>query len=260
ALTLHRDSNPFASICARVCFHACEDKCRRSNLDQSVAIRSVKRFMVEQETSVQAPTVRENAANAKRKVAVVGAGPAGLTCAYFLARLGYRPTVFEAESQAGGMLVQAIPAYRLPREEVAREIRMIERMGVSIETGVRLGKDFTLQSLHDKGYEAVFVGVGAPKGSNLRIAGENAEGVADGMRFLRDYNLTGTAKVGKHVAVIGRGNAAVDAARTALRLGAESVTILYRRTREEMPSAKASRFKRSWLRPRSSSRRARPWA
>ena len=238
ALKLHRETNPFVSICARVCFHTCEDKCRRSNLDQPVAIRGVKRFMVEKETSVQMPSVRENPANAKRKIAIVGAGPAGLTCAYFLARLGYRPDVFESESVPGGMLVQAIPAYRLPREEVAREIRMIEKLGVSIQTGKRLGRDFTLSGLREQGYEAVFVAVGAPKGSKLRIAGEDAEGVADGMQFLREYNLTGTAKVGERVAVIGGGNAAIDAARTALRLGAKSVTILYRRTREEMPAYK----------------------
>ena len=129
ALRVHRDSNPFASVCARVCFHTCEDKCRRANLDDSVSIRGIKRFMVEQEVTIQMPEMRENDANAKRKIAVIGGGPAGLTCAYFLARLGYQPKVFESEPRPGGMLVQCIPAYRMPREELAREIRMIERMG-----------------------------------------------------------------------------------------------------------------------------------
>ena len=236
ALRLHREKNPFASVCARVCFHTCEDKCRRSTLDESVAIRGLKRFMAEQEVTVQLPEVRENDANAKRKIAIVGAGPAGLSCGYFLARLGYKPKVFEAEPRPGGMLVQAIPAYRLPREELAREIRMIERMGVEIETGLRLGRDFTLRSLRVLGYEAAFMGVGAPEGSRMGIPGEDARGVTEALRFLREYNVRGTVPTGKKVVVIGGGNAAIDAARTALRLGAESVTILYRRTRAEMPA------------------------
>ncbi len=238
ALRVHRDSNPFASVCARVCFHTCEDKCRRSNLDNSVAIRGIKRFMVEQEVTIQLPEMRENAANATRKVAIVGGGPAGLTCAYFLARLGYQPKVLEAAPRPGGMLVQCIPAYRMPREELAREIRMIERMGVEIETEKALGRDFTLQSLRDEGYDAVFLAVGAPSGAKLRIANEDAKGVYDSIEFLREYNLRGSATVGKKVVVIGGGNAAIDAARTAVRLGAESVTILYRRTRDEMPAYK----------------------
>ena len=236
ALRLHREKNPFASVCARVCFHTCEDKCRRSTLDESVAICGLKRFMAEQEVTVQLPEVRENDANAKRKIAIVGAGPAGLSCGYFLARLGYKPKVFEAEPRPGGMLVQAIPAYRLPREELAREIRMIERMGVEIETGLRLGRDFTLRSLRVLGYEAAFMGVGAPEGSRMGIPGEDARGVTEALRFLREYNIRGTVPTGKKVVVIGGGNAAIDAARTALRLGAESVTILYRRTRAEMPA------------------------
>ncbi len=236
ALRLHRENNPFVSVCARVCFHTCEDKCRRGNLDESVAIRGLKRFMVDQEVTVQMPEIWENEENAKRKIAIVGAGPAGLSCAYFLARLGYRPRVFEAEPRPGGMLVQTIPAYRLPREELAREVRMIERMGVDIETNVRMGRDFTLESLHSDGYEAVFLGVGAPEGSRLKIPNDDAEGVTEAIRFLREYNLRGSVPVGRKVIVIGGGNAAVDAARTAVRLGAESVIILYRRTREEMPA------------------------
>ncbi len=236
ALKLHRERNPFAAVCARVCFHTCEDKCRRATLDDSVSIRGVKRFMVDQEVTVQLPEVVENEKNASRKVAIVGAGPSGLSCAYFLARMGYKPKVFEAEPRPGGMLVQTIPAYRLPREVLAREIRMIENMGVDIETGKRLGVDFTLASLKDDGYEAVFVGVGAQMPVSLGISGENAEGVVDALDFLRQYNLRGSARVGKKVVVIGGGNAAVDAVRTALRLGAESVSIIYRRTREEMPA------------------------
>ncbi|OGV45982.1 MAG: hydrogenase [Lentisphaerae bacterium GWF2_57_35] len=236
ALKLHRERNPFAAACARVCFHTCEDHCRRATLDEPVSIRGIKRFMVDQEVTIQLPEVRDNERNAKRKVAIVGAGPSGLACAYFLARLGYMPKVFEAEPRPGGMLVQTIPAYRLPREILAREIRMIERMGVNIETGKKLGRDFTLEGLYKEGYEAIFLGLGAPHGTRLGIPGEDAEGVTEAIRFLRQYNLRGSAPVGNKVVVIGGGNAAVDAARTALRLGAESVTIVYRRTREEMPA------------------------
>ena len=236
ALKLHRERNPFAAVCSRVCFHTCEDKCRRATLDEAVSIRALKRFMVEQEVTVQLPEVRDDAANAERKVAIVGAGPAGLSCAYFLARLGYRPKVFEAEPRPGGMLVQTIPAYRLPREVVAREVRMIERMGVDIETGMRLGKDFTLASLREEGYEAVFLGIGAPQGIGMRIPGDTLKGVDDALHFLREYNLRGSVPVGKKVVVVGGGNAAIDAARTSIRLGADSVTVLYRRTRAEMPA------------------------
>jgi len=234
ALKLHRERNPFAAVCARVCFHTCEDRCKRSSIDEPVSIRALKRFLVEQEVIIQLPEIRENERNAKRKIAIIGAGPAGLSCAYFLARLGYRPVVLEAEQRPGGMLVQMIPAYRLPREQVAREVRMIENMGVTIETGVRLGKDITLKGLRDEGYEAVFIGIGAPAGAKLGIPGEDSHGVIDAMRFLREYNIRGSVKVGSKVVIIGGGNAAVDASRTALRLGAESVTVFYRRTRSEM--------------------------
>lgn len=238
ALRLHRERNPFAAICSRVCFHTCEEKCRRTALDAPVSIRGVKRFMVDQEVTIQVPEVRESRQNAQRKIAIVGAGPAGLSCAYFMARLGYRPKVYEAEPRPGGMLVQAIPAYRLPREVVAREVRMIERMGVEIFTGLKLGADFTLKSLRAEGCDAVFLGVGAPAGVRLGIPGENAEGITDALNFLRTYNLRGSVPVGKNVVVIGGGNSAIDAARTAVRLGAESVTVVYRRSREVMPAYK----------------------
>ena len=236
ALKLHRERNPFAAVCARVCFHTCEDKCRRATLDSSVSIRGVKRFMVDQEITIQLPEIRENVINSQKKIAIIGAGPAGLSCAYFLARLGYKPKVFEAEQRPGGMLVQTIPAYRLPREILAREIRMIENMGVDIQTGKRLGTDFTLFSLKEEGYQAVFVGVGNPEGMKPRIPGIDSEGVVDALKFLQTYNLRGSVPVGKKIVVVGGGNAAIDAARTAVRLGAESVSIVYRRTQEEMPA------------------------
>ncbi len=238
ALVLHRERNPFPAICSRVCFHTCEDKCRRASMDESVSIRGIKRYMVDQEVTIQLPEIRENPDNARRKIAIVGAGPAGLSCAYFLARLGYQPKIYEAEPRPGGMLVQAIPSYRLPREIVAREVRMIENMGVEILTDMTLGRDFTLKSLRGEGCQAVFLGVGAPLGIELGIPGDNAEGITDAMTFLRTYNLRGSAKVGEKVVVVGGGNSAIDAARTAIRLGAAEVTVVYRRSREVMPAYK----------------------
>lgn len=238
ALALHRERNPFPAICSRVCFHTCEEKCRRASLDAPVSIRAVKRFMVDQEITFQLPEVKENEQNARRSIAIVGAGPAGLACAYFLARLGYRPKVYEAEPRPGGMLVQAIPAYRLPREIVAREVRMVEQLGVEIFPGMRLGVDFSLKSLRAEGCDAVFLGLGAPEGVSLGIPGDGAEGIGDALSFLRTYNLRGSVPVGKNVVVIGGGNSAIDAARTAVRLGAERVTVVYRRSREVMPAYK----------------------
>ncbi len=241
ALKVHRERNPLAAICSRVCFHPCESKCRRSTLDDPLSIRALKRYMVDQEKDFQLPEVQYNPVNAKKKIAIVGAGPAGLSCGYFLARLGYKPTIFEAAGEAGGMLVQAIPAYRLPRDVLRREIRMIEKMGVEIKLKKKLGRDFTLEGLKEKGYDAVFLAVGAPKGTGLGLKdGDGVAGVVDALGFLSAYNLTGKAPartpVGEKVVVVGGGNAAVDAARTALRLGAKSVTVVYRRTRSEMPA------------------------
>ena len=236
ALKLHRERNPFAAVCARVCFHTCEDKCRRATIDEAVSIRALKRYMVDQEITIQLPEIRENAENAKRKVAIVGAGPSGLTCAYFLARLGYRPKVFEAEQRPGGMLVQTIPAYRLPREILAREIRMIENMGVDIECGKKLGRDFLVKDLKDDGYEAVYIAIGSPCGMDMRIPECNAKNIMKALDFLSTYNLRGSVRVGKKVVIVGGGNAAFDSARTAIRLGAQSVTVVYRRTQGEMPA------------------------
>jgi NADH-quinone oxidoreductase subunit F len=236
ALKLHRERNPFAAVCARVCFHTCEDKCRRMSLDEPVSVRGVKRFLVDQEITLQVPEQLENEVNASRKIAIIGAGPAGLSCAYFLARLGYKPTIFDDSVRPGGMLVQTIPAYRLPRETVAREIRMIEQMGVDIVSEMKLGKDFTLESLREEGYEKFFIGVGAPESVSMGLPGEDFEGVIQAVPFLQRYNIRGSAQIGRKVAVIGGGNAAIDAARTALRLGAEKVEVIYRRSRDEMPA------------------------
>ena len=216
--------------------HPCESKCAARRPGRSGCDSRHQAFHDRARDSAATADHGREAANAKKKIAVIGGGPAGLSCAYFLARLGYKPVIFEKEPTAGGMLVQAIPSYRLPREELGREVGMIESMGVTIQTGKTLGKDFTLQSLKDEGYEAVFLGVGAPQGVKIGVLGEEGEGVIEALSFLAEYNVKGTVNVGKKVVVIGAGNSAIDAARTALRLGAEKVTILYRRTRAQMPA------------------------
>jgi len=236
ALRLHRERNPFVSVCSRVCFHPCESKCRRSTLDKAVSVRALKRFLADQEKELQLPEFIQDEQAARRKVAIIGAGPAGLACAYFLARLGYRPDVYEAENKPGGMLVQAIPAYRLPRELLDKDIDIIRNLGVKIKTGKRLGKDFTVAELKEQGYEALFLAVGAPRGLALGLEGESTAGCDEAIEFLRRNNLNGKGRVSGDVVVVGGGNAAVDAARSALRLGAETVTVVYRRTRAEMPA------------------------
>jgi NADH-quinone oxidoreductase subunit F len=236
ALRLHRERNPFISVCSRVCFHPCESKCRRSTLDEAVSVRALKRFLADQEKQLQLPKFVTDEQAAGRKIAIIGAGPAGLACAYFLARLGYRPDVFEAESKPGGMLVQAIPAYRLPRDLLTKDIDMIRNLGVKITTKKRLGRDFTISELREQRYEALFLAVGAPNGMDLGLKGDAIPGCSEAIDFLRKYNLNGKGRLNGSVVVVGGGNAAVDAARSALRLGAETVTVVYRRTRAEMPA------------------------
>ncbi len=233
AYMLIRETNPLPSVCARVCYAPCEAACNRGQLDQPLAIRDLKRFAVDSfdiET-LEVPQVQKTG----RKVAAIGAGPAGLAFAHDCAREGHEVTVFEALPEAGGMLRYAIPEYRLPKAELAREIDYIKRLGVEIKCGVEIGKDITLDQIKQE-YEAVFVGTGAPKGLSLGVEGEGLTGVTEGLTFLKDVNSGKTVDLGKHVAVVGGGNTAIDCARTARRLGA-AVTLIYRRTREEMPAA-----------------------
>lgn len=233
AAAVIREKLPFPSICGLVCFHPCESKCRRGQLDAPVAIRALKRFVAEHDTGVWRQYSRVSPPTGKR-VAVVGSGPAGLTAAYYLAKLGHQVTVFEALPEPGGMMRVGIPAYRLPREVLRQEIAEIARIGVEIKTCTPVT---SLETLWQAGYDAIFLAVGAHRGLRLNVEGEDDPRVVECVEFLRQVNLGQHPEVGKRVVVVGGGNAAMDAARTALRLGAESVRVIYRRSREEMPAA-----------------------
>lgn len=237
ALEVHRRRSPFALACGRVCPAFCEDKCRRSELDQPVAIRQIKRFMADHELRRPWKPRRLEEAKAE-KVAVIGAGPAGLTAALRLALKGYPVTVFEALPAAGGMMAVGIPEYRLPRDVLNVEIENIKRAGVEIRLNTALGKDFTLDDLLDRdGYKAVILAIGAHKSRELRIEGEEMEGVYHGTQFLRDIALGKPPDLtGKRVAVVGGGDVAIDAVRSAWRLGADEVHLVYRRSRPDMPA------------------------
>ncbi len=235
AVRLIMERIPLPGVLGRVCPHPCEAQCRRQDVDEAVAIRDLKRFAadhVDFET-LPVPEIEEN----DKKVAVIGSGPAGLTAAYDLRLKGCQVTIFEALDKLGGMLRVGIPDYRLPQEVLDREINYILRMGVTARTGVRFGTDITFKDLEAEGFAAVFLGIGAHDCMKLNIPGEaDGEGVVDAVCFLRDVNLGDRVCPGKHIAVVGGGNVAIDAVRSARRLGAEKVTVLYRRTEAEMPA------------------------
>ncbi len=227
---------PFPAICGRVCFSPCQDACSRKNIDQPVGIRYLKRLAadIEREQGRIKPYLIPKTHS--EKVAIVGAGPAGLSAAYELAKFGYPVTVFERLHEPGGMMRYGIPDYRLQKYVVANEIAYIQDLGVEIKTGVEFGKDLQIDTLRNEGYKAIFIANGAQLSRKLRIPGEDLEGVFPAVEFLRHVSLGKTVDVGEKVAVIGGGNSAIDSARTSLRLGAKEVTILYRRSRKEMPA------------------------
>lgn len=231
-------TNPFPSVCGRVCDHKCQSKCRRGKLDEPVAIKYLKRFITDY---ADRPPVSPAPITRKEKIAVIGAGPAGLTAAQDLTKRGYKVTVFEELPEPGGMLRWAIPSYRLPREVLRREIDAIRALGVEIKCSTKVGRDISFDELNAN-YDYIYIATGAHKSQKMNVEGENLTGVFGSVEFLRDFNLNeeawvkGKKNLGKKVVVIGGGNSAIDSARVALRLGAE-VTILYRRERQDMPAA-----------------------
>lgn len=239
AIRVHRERNPFVAVSARVCPHPCETMCERRKTDNPVAVRSLKRYMADMAKSDPAkPTMKIDPRNKDKKVAVVGAGPAGLSCAYFLKRLGYQVTVFEKSNKPGGMLTSMIPAYRLPQEIVDKEINFILNLGIELKLNTQVGKDISLEELKNNGYQAIFLAIGAQSSPSMKVPGEELSGVIQALDFLRDCRSGKKPKIGKKIAVIGGGNSAIDAARIALRQGAD-VTVVYRRNREEMPAIEA---------------------
>ena len=234
ALSIIMEDLPLPGVLGRICPHGCEDACRRCEVDQPVAIRDLKRLAADRfdARNIEIPMAETR----DERVAIIGSGPAGLSAAYQLARRGILSTIYEALPQAGGMLRVGIPDHRLPPEVLDRDIEIITNLGVEIKTDTPLGGDLTVDSLFDQGFKAVYLALGAHKGITLGVPGEQADGVRQGVDFLREVNLTGKAPMGKHVAIVGGGNVAIDVARSAVRLGAETVRIVYRRTRAEMPA------------------------
>ncbi len=234
AVAVIRESIPFPSVCGYVCFHPCETKCRRGLIDEPIAIKELKRFAADHAKRLSF-NKDDIAQPSGKNVAVVGSGPAGLSAAYYLAKLkGHKVTVFEELPEAGGMMRVGIPRYRLPKDILDVEIKVIEKMGVEIKTNTKID---SIDSLLEDGYDAVFLAMGAHAGLKMRVPGDDTPGVIDCVDLLRDVSLGKKIRLKKRVAVIGGGNAAIDASRTARRLGAKDVSILYRRTSDEMPAA-----------------------
>ncbi len=233
ALAVNREKVPFPGVLGRVCIHPCEEACRRGKLNQPISIKALKRFVADRDAGEWKKFSRMLPPTGK-KAAIVGSGPAGLTAAYYLAKLGHSVTVFEELPKAGGMMRVGIPDYRLPKDILDAEIGEIQKVGVDIKLNTRIE---SIDGLFEQGYDAIFLALGAHRGTKMRVEGEDSPGVVEGVTFLRDISLGRKVNLGDRVAVIGAGNAAIDSARTALRLDTKEVTIIYRRTMAEMPAS-----------------------
>jgi NADPH-dependent glutamate synthase beta subunit-like oxidoreductase len=231
-----RERNPFLLSCGRVCPHPCETNCRRGIEDEPVSINQLKRFVADYEMNSGERLPIATAPETRKRIAVIGGGPAGLTCAYFLRRLGHQVNIFEAMPKLGGMLRYGIPEYRLPKEVLDWEIQSILDLGVDFHTNVKFGHDFDLSSLVASGFDAIFMGIGAWKDASLRVEGEDLKGCYTGIDFLSRLAGGETFPLGRTAAIIGGGNTAIDCTRNLIRLGVEKVYIVYRRTRGEMPA------------------------
>ncbi len=240
-LEVARRDCPLPGTIGRVCVRPCESACRRGLIDAPLAIKPLKRFLADHELAAHNEPQLSPEAEKPQKVAVIGAGPAGLSCAYYLGLKGYRCTVFEAQDGPGGMAAWGIPSYRLPRDILNYEASLVEKLGGEIRYGVKIGKDLTIDDLTRQGYDAVFVGVGAPESSAMRCEGEEAgyEGFMTGIGFLEQVSRGKKPLDGRKLLVIGGGNVAMDCVRSALRIGFEDVNLLYRRTESEMPADRA---------------------
>lgn len=243
ALKLIKHENPFPAVCGAICNRRCEDACTRGTIDQAVAIDEIKKFIAEQELKAEnryIPKCENHVGEMfEQKIAVIGAGPAGMSAAYYLRTKGYPVTIFEKESRAGGMLMNGIPSYRLEKDIIEAEIDVLRAMGIEFRYNVEIGKDITIQKLRDQGYKAFYLAIGAQGGRMADIPGEDGEGVVTGVEFLKNVNLNeAEAKVEGRSIVIGGGNVAIDVARTALRAGSGEVSMVVLETREEMPAAK----------------------
>ena len=245
ALELIKRENPFPAVCGRVCNRRCEDACTRGTIDRPIAIDEVKKFISEQDLNAQNRFVPEivvasNRGRWKEKIAVIGGGPSGLSCAYYLATMGYYPTVFEKNPEPGGMLRYGIPSYKLDKKVIDAEIEIMREIGVEIRTGVEVGRDITLEQLREQGYKAFYVAIGCQGGRLPGVPGQDAEGVTTAIDFLHEANCGQKSLSGK-VVVVGGGNVAIDAARVALRSGAQSVTMLSLETEDIMPASPSER-------------------
>lgn len=232
AWNLIKQENPFPGICGRVCFHPCESKCNRRDYDEPIAIHALERFVADFASDLSKKIEKAPGAR-KERIAIIGSGPAGMSCAYHLTNLDYDVTVFESSSLAGGVLRYGIPSYRLPKDVLDREISNIEALGVEIRTGIQFGRNLKLEDLKD--YEAIFIATGAHRSRSLQIHGEKGKNVLSGLDLLNKINLPRKTTLGDRIAIIGGGNTAIDVARSVIRLG-KKATILYRRSKEEMPA------------------------
>ena len=246
ALQLIKRENPFPAVCGRICNRRCEDACTRGTVDQAVAIDEVKRFIAQQDLNAATRFIPEKVipkveGGFSEKIAIIGAGPAGMSCAYYLAEKGYLPTVFDKASRPGGMLMNAIPNFRLEKDVVEAEIEILREMGVEFRCGVEVGRDVTIAELREQGYKGFYVAVGLQDGGRLRVPGDDAEGVMSGVDFTKKVNLDPETKLTGKVVVIGGGNIASDVARTAVRCGAESVALYCLEGYDEMPMGEEDR-------------------
>lgn len=237
ALELIKKENPLPAVCGRICNHRCEDECTRGEVDQPIAIDEVKKFIADLELKAESRFIPKKRYDCHdKKIAIIGAGPAGLSCAYYLAMDNYAVTVLEKQEKLGGMLALGIPFFRLEKEVVNAEIDILKEMGVEFKTGVEVGKDVTLDDLRNQGYKAFYLAIGAQAGRKLGLEGEDAEGVIAGIDFLRDVNLCKEVKLSGNVVIIGGGNVAIDVARTAIRVDAKAVNMYCLESGKEMPA------------------------